>query len=77
MAFAAGFCQGGAWSGPAYGLHLLQPPAVALERCWKDTDSLFACLVDWEAQVRASSAVEAAQGGSCEHPHRLLTHQDP
>ncbi|KAL4447235.1 hypothetical protein ABPG77_007268 [Micractinium sp. CCAP 211/92] len=50
MAFAAGFCQGGAWSGPAYGLHLLQPPAVALERCWNDTDSLFACLADWEAQ---------------------------
>ncbi|KAL4443671.1 hypothetical protein ABPG75_011408 [Micractinium tetrahymenae] len=50
MAFAAGLCQGGAWGGPVYGLHLLQPPAVALERAWLDIDSIFACLADWEAQ---------------------------
>lgn len=56
MAFAAGLCQGAAWAGPAYGLHLLQPPGVALERCWLDTDSLFAGLADLDAQVEAGDA---------------------
>ena len=35
-----------------YRMQLLLAPAVALQRCWQDSDSMFACITDWQAQVR-------------------------
>jgi len=53
MAGAAGLLPcGGTWgSAGLYSLTLLLTPEVALQRCWADTDSLFAGIADWEAQV--------------------------
>ena len=53
LAYAAGLCLGGAWGDSRYSLSLLLPPAVALQRCWADTDALFAGIADWGAQPLA------------------------
>ena len=52
MAFVAGLCPGAAWGNRQYRMQLLLAPAVALQRCWQDSDSMFACITDWQAQVR-------------------------
>lgn len=52
MSLEAGLFLRAAWGSRAYALHLLLPPALALQRCWADTDALFAGIVDWQAQVR-------------------------
>ena len=53
MAGAAGLLPcGGTWgSAGIYSLTLLLTPEVALQRCWADSDSLFAHIGSWEAQV--------------------------
>lgn len=53
MAGAAGLLPcGGTWgSAGTYSLTLLLTPEVALQRCWADSDSLFAHIGNWEAQV--------------------------
>jgi hypothetical protein len=51
LAFASGLCPGGTWANRLYSLQLLLPPALALQRCWQDTDSLFSGIGDWLAKV--------------------------
>lgn len=51
MAFEAGWCPGAAWGNCAYRMQLLLTPELALQRCWRDTDSLFSGIRDWQAQV--------------------------
>jgi len=71
MAHSAGFCSGGSWASRLYSLHLLLTPTQALQRCWQDTDSLFAGIRDWQAQVgraidwRKQSAGGVVLHGSC------------
>ncbi len=49
---AAGLCPGPSWGNRAYGIRLLMTPAVAMQRCWEDSDTLFSGIADWRAQVR-------------------------
>jgi hypothetical protein len=74
MAFAAGLCPSAAWGNRQYRMQLLLAPSVALQRCWEDSNSMFGCIKDWQAQVwRAGGVIEAractlCMAGWCTQP---------
>lgn len=50
LALQSKFCVHAAWRNKKYGMQILIPAEEAVQRCWQDTDSLFATIQDWTAK---------------------------